>query len=284
MDSSRDYWVHDLDPVAIHLFGDLAVRWYGLAYAAAFLIGAGLLWLYEKKGKSPLNGDQQSNVIFAIIIGVLLGGRLGYVLLYDLPRTLQDPLSIFRVWEGGMSSHGGFLGVTAALVWISRKYEVGFFRLGDLVCSIVPVGLLLGRLANFINGELWGTVSRVPWAVVFPQSAPPEVPISQIPPRHPSQLYEAALEGALLLAYMQWRFWKSGIPLRKPGQLSGEFLILYAIGRIIAEQFREPDASLILGMSRGIFYSVFILAAGGAVIWFARERARTAPRKKSGKA
>jgi phosphatidylglycerol:prolipoprotein diacylglycerol transferase len=170
-----------------------------------------------------------------------------------------------------MASHGGFIGVALAMAWIAFKFKIPFLLLGDLLSSIVPVGLFLGRIANFINGELWGKVTTVPWAVIFPNSALPGTPFDLIAPRHPSQLYEAALEGLVLLAYTQWRLWRTNA-LKTPGRLSGEFLILYAIVRIVGEQFREPDAGLIFGMSRGIFFSLFLLAAGVLVIFHASHR------------
>ena len=173
-----------------------------------------------------------------------------------------------------MSSHGGFIGVIVALWWVSRKSSVRFLVLSDLLCTIAPIGLLLGRVANFINGELWGRVSYVPWAVIFPQSAEPGTPVALIAPRHPSQLYEAVLEGAFLLAYSQWRFRRTKAACT-PGRLSGEFLLLYAVVRIIGEQFREPDAGLILGMSRGVFYSLFVLVLGALLV--ARSHRTSAP-------
>ena len=265
-----DYWVHDLDPFLIRFTEDFGIRYYGLAYVLSFLIAYGLLALYYRKGRSPMNPDQQSNALFAIIVGVLAGGRAGYVLFYDFGTFLQDPLFLFRVWEGGMASHGGFLGGIAGLVWVSRSQRIAFRRVADLFATLAPPGLMLGRIANFINGELWGRVTEVPWAVIFPMSRP-DVPISEIPPRHPSQLYEAGLEGAALVVYLQLRFWKSDVARAHPGQLSGEFLILYAAARIFCEFFREPDADLILGMTRGIFFSIFLAAAGIAVIIYARK-------------
>lgn len=147
--------------------------------------------------------------------------------------------------------------------WFARRHGIRFLHLADLIVTVAPLGLMLGRIANFINGELWGKISTVPWAVIFPDSAPYGTPIEAIPPRHPSQLYEAALEGALLLAFMQWRFWRTSA-IRQPGRLAGEFLIAYAVARMIGEIFREPDAGIspILGLSRGTFYSLFLIAAG----------------------
>jgi phosphatidylglycerol:prolipoprotein diacylglycerol transferase len=169
-----------------------------------------------------------------------------------------------------MASHGGFIGVLAACWWVAKKLKISFLQLGDLLCPLVPPGILLGRIANFINGELWGKVSHVSWAVIFPQSAMLGTPLEQIAPRHPSQLYEAGLEGGLLLAYSQWRLWKTDA-LNHPGRLSGEFLLIYAVVRIFGEQFREPDASLIMGLSRGSFYSIFLLIAGAFLIYRSRK-------------
>ena len=163
-----------------------------------------------------------------------------------------------------MASHGGFVGVVVALAWFARRRKVSFLALGDLVVSVVPLGLLLGRIANFINGELWGKPATVPWAVIFANTGGgPE-------PRHPSQLYEAALEGALLLAWTQWRFWRTDVVRARPGRLAGEFLAGYAVVRMFGELFREPDAGInpILGLSRGTFYSVFLLVAAGALVAF----------------
>jgi phosphatidylglycerol:prolipoprotein diacylglycerol transferase len=200
------------------------------------------------------------------VAGVLIGGRLGYFLLYDFDLLRSNPLVLLRVWEGGMASHGGFIGGVLAVWWFARRSGLPFLHLGDVVATTVPVGLLAGRIANFINGELWGKVTTVSWAVIFPRSAPEGTPMALIPPRHPSQLYQAALEGGLLLGFIQWRFWKSDVVRAQPGRLSGEFLVAYAVLRIIGEIFREPDAPLILGLSRGTFYSLLLVLAGVALI------------------
>jgi len=271
MENHAQYWVNQLDPVMIHIYGNFGIRYYGLAYLLAFVIGILLLRWYYRAGKSPLDPQQIESAIFALILGVMLGGRLGDVILYDGADFLRDPWMVFRIWDGGMASHGGFVGVALALVWISYKFKLSFLRLSDLLCTIVPPGLLLGRIANFINGELWGKVTTVPWAVIFPKSAAPNTPFDLLAARHPSQLYEAALEGAVLLVYTQWRLWRTDAQ-KTPGRLSGEFLVLYAVVRIIGEQFREPDAGLIFGLSRGIFYSIFLLVTGVIVIFYANCR------------
>jgi phosphatidylglycerol:prolipoprotein diacylglycerol transferase len=161
-----------------------------------------------------------------------------------------------------MSSHGGFIGVCLALVWLVRKHKLAWRSTADILVTLAPPGLLLGRVANFINGELWGKVAYVPWAVIFPKSALDGMPVTQIPPRHPSQLYEALLEGLFLTVYTQLRFWRSPVIRERPGQLAGEFLILYAAVRAAGEFFREPDASLLFGLSRGTFYSLFLVVGG----------------------
>lgn len=256
-------WRHTPHPFLLRFGEDFGIRYYGLAYLLGF---AGAVWLlqrYRRAGRSPLDGGAVWDLLTYLIAGVLVGGRLGYFLLYQPGSLVRDPLVLFRVWEGGMASHGGFVGVVLALLLFARPRKIGFLQLGDLVVTTVPLGLGLGRLANFLNGELWGRPTAAPWGVVFAKTGGGDIP------RHPSQLYEALLEGFLLFGFMQWRFWSKSAALRAPGRLSGEFLLAYAIARVVCELFREPDAGLILGVSRGIFYSVFLAIAGAFVI-FAR--------------
>jgi phosphatidylglycerol:prolipoprotein diacylglycerol transferase len=156
------YWVDNFDPVAIHLHGNWGLRYYGLAYFLAFLFGYYLLKRAYQAGRSPLDVEKLQSAMMGLIIGVLVGGRLGYMILYAGTEFLHNPLSLFEVWDGGMASHGGFAGVTLALLWIAWKWDLSFFQLGDLLCPVVPIGLFLGRIANFINGELWGKISYVP--------------------------------------------------------------------------------------------------------------------------
>ncbi len=263
------YWVHDLSPFVIRFTDTIGIRYYGLSYLLGFVGGALLLRAYARAGRSQLPETQISDFIVAIVVGVMVGGRLGSFLLYDSWRNLgEDPLAFFKVWKGGMASHGGFIGVGVAVAWFARSRKLPFLHLSDLIASVTPLGLMLGRIANFINGELWGKVSHVPWAVIFPESAPEGMPVSMIPPRHPSQLYEAAMEGALLLILVQWRFWRTDVVRRHPGRLAGEFLIAYAVVRMIGEIFREPDAGidLIFGLSRGTFYSFFLIVIGLVMI------------------
>jgi phosphatidylglycerol---prolipoprotein diacylglyceryl transferase len=274
------YWTHNLSPFVpgLQFSETLGVRWYGLAYVLGFVGAAWLLHRYTRAGRSQLTSSQNGDLLIAIMLGVMIGGRLGSYLLYHPEDLLQNPLSFFRIWEGGMASHGGFIGVALALAWFARKTKVSFLHISDLVVSVAALGLMLGRIANFINGELWGHETTVSWAVIFPDSAAPGEPLA---PRHPSQLYQAFLEGAVLLAYVQHRFWRNRVTQANPGQLSGEFLVGYAIARCIGEFFREPDrdVTLIMGLSRGTFYSLFIFLLGIALIVYARNK-KTAPEKR----
>ena len=270
--SGNKYWVHDLDPFLFQFSENFGVRYYGLAYALGFLVAIWLLSIFCKQGKAALTPEEQSLTITAIMLGVLVGGRLGYMFFYAFQDMVHRPWSIFEVWKGGMASHGGFIGVVFACWWTSKKLKINFLQLGDILCPLVPPGIFLGRIANFINGELWGKITNVSWAVIFPQSAPIGTSLELIFPRHPSQLYAAVLEGLLLLIYSHWRFWRTGV-LASPGRLTGEFLAFYAVVRIFGEQFREPDAPLILDLSRGSFYSLFLLGVGVFLILRSRNTA-----------
>ncbi len=261
------HWVHDLSPFLVRFSDNFGIRYYGLAYVLGF---AGAVWLlhrYHRAARSPFGGNTIGDLITYIVFGVMLGGRLGYFLLYQSGTILLDPLALLRVWEGGMASHGGFVGVLFALILFARRHQVSFFPLSDLIATTAPLGLFFGRVANFINGELYGKITDVSWAVIFPQSAPAATPVHLILPRHPSQLYEAALEGVVLFAWAQWRFWRSDVTRTHPGRLSGEFLLAYALVRMLGEAFREPDASLLLGVSRGTFYSIFLIGGGLALMF-----------------
>jgi phosphatidylglycerol:prolipoprotein diacylglycerol transferase len=224
----------DIDPIAVAL-GPLAIRWYSLAY----IVGLIAAWRYCRRlAERPPNAvdpDQFDDFLLWATLGVVLGGRLGYVLFYKPAFFLANPLEILVIWQGGMSFHGGAAGVILAIILFARKRGISWLSLGDLVACAVPIGLFLGRLANFVNGELYGRAADVPWAMVFPRD--PE----QIP-RHPSQLYEAGLEGIvlfLLLYLLVRRGW-----LERPGAIGGAFLAGYGLARIIVEFFREPDAHL----------------------------------------
>jgi phosphatidylglycerol---prolipoprotein diacylglyceryl transferase len=266
------YWVHDWSPFLIKFSESFGIRYYGLAYLVSFFAAAWLLLRYWKAGRSPFDLGAITDLMTYMVVGTLVGGRLGYFLLYQLDTLRTDPLTLLRVWEGGMASHGGFLGVFIAMWLWARKRKVHLYTVSDLIVTVAPVGLLLGRIANFINGELVGKVTAVSWAVIFPNNEY-DRGLAQALPRHPSQLYAAALEGALLFAYMQWRFWRSNVTRDQPGRLGAEFLIVYAILRVIAEMFREPDAPLMFGLSRGVFYSLFMIIAG-VVILFRMPRVR----------
>ncbi|MDR1414172.1 MAG: prolipoprotein diacylglyceryl transferase [Puniceicoccales bacterium] len=262
------HYVHSINPFAIK-FPDgwciQGIRWYGLFYLLAFAFTIFALNFYTLRGKSRLTREQNFSFLSYAIGGVIIGGRLGYMLLYYFEKFLKNPLEIFAIWHGGMSSHGGFAGVIIAMIVFCKRNNIRLLPLADICSTIAPFGFFLGRVANFINGELYGKISEVKWAVIFPQSTYFTANIFEISARHPSQLYEAFLEGLLLFAYVQIRFWsKKNIA---PGQLSGEFLILYAIFRIFTECFREPDAELILAMSRGQFYSIFLLIFGIVLAW-----------------
>jgi phosphatidylglycerol---prolipoprotein diacylglyceryl transferase len=274
--TTSNYWVHDLDPFlwqfpdSFSHWGPGGIRWYGIAYLAGFISAFFLLKRYHRCKRSPYDSEQVMNLMTFMVIGVLLGGRIGYALLYRWNDFTEDPLILLRVWEGGMASHGGFIGVCIAVLWYARHSKQSPFPIGDIIVSVVPPGLFFGRIANFINGELWGRTTEVSWGVLFPK-APGFI---EGVARHPSQLYAATLEGLCTFAFVQWRFWKSDVTQRAPGRLAGEFLIAYAIARIVNEFFRQPDASLIMGMSRGQFYSLFLVLGGAILIRIAEARAK----------
>jgi phosphatidylglycerol:prolipoprotein diacylglycerol transferase len=258
-------WVHDLDPVAIHFppsWGLRGVHWYGLAYAAGFLAAAGLLSRWRRQGLAPArHAADESALVTAVMVGVLAGGRLGHVLLYARAEFAADPLMVFQVWKGGMASHGGFLGVVLAGLWYARTRGVPFLAVGDLLCALAPAGIFFGRLANFVNAELVGRTTDVPWAVIFPHEGPS--------PRHPSQLYEAFGEGLLPQVWVLVRY-----PRRlPPGRLAGEFLLLYAVARIACEAFREAEDGHILGLTAGQFWTLPLAAVGLWLVWRARRTA-----------
>ena len=251
-----------IDPVAFAI-GPLAVRWYGLMYLAGF---AGGWWLGTRrisKGRAPLTRDQFDDLMFAAVLGVILGGRLGYVLFYKPGYYASHPLEIFAIWQGGMSFHGGLLGVILAMVFVARRQEVDYLRLMDFIAPLVPLGIAAGRFGNFINGELWGRVTDLPWGMVFRGAGDA--------PRHPSQLYQAALEGFALFALL---WWFSSRP-RPRGQISGLFLAGYGVFRFLAEFAREPDAYLgylALGFTMGQWLSLPMIAAGLALFWWSARK------------
>lgn len=255
----------NIDPVAISL-GPLQVHWYGLTYLVGFLAA---WWLARRRAdRIGLTKDQIGDLLFYSAVGVILGGRLGYALFYHFDRVLADPLWLFKVWEGGMAFHGGFLGVVVAVWLFARKHQINWIHLGDFIAPFTPIGLGLGRIGNFINGELWGRVTDVSWGMVFPGAG--------ADPRHPSQLYQFALEGVVLFALL---WWFSRQP-RPAGSVSGLFLIGYGTLRFLVEFTREPDAHLGLlsaGLSMGQLLSLPMILVGAAFMFFAyRATAKTA--------
>ena len=265
-------WVHTWDPFLVRFSDNFGIRYYGLAYVLGFVGAAWMMIRYARKGRTRMTEAQVSDLMVGMVLGVVIGGRLGYFLLYHFDELAANPVVLFKVWGGGMAFHGGLAGVAAAIGWTAWRQKVSFAHLCDVVSSVASLGLLLGRIANFINGELWGRVSSVPWAVIFPASDPAELDVSRIAPRHPSQLYEAFLEGLVLLVFAQWRFWKTDVVAKAPGRLCGEYLTAYGVARIVCEMFREPDAALILGLSRGTFYSIFLMVTG--IVFILRSRSR----------
>ena len=255
------------DPVALQL-GPVAVRWYGLMY----LIGFALVWVagryrIERTRAGTLTAKDLDDALFYGILGVILGGRIGYVLFYKFSDFLAEPWRILYVWEGGMSFHGGMLGVILALAWFASSRRQEWLAVTDFFAPLVPLGLAAGRLGNFINAELWGRPAGVPWAVVFPN-------VDGVP-RHPSQLYEFALEGVVLFAVLWW----FSIKPRPLGAVSAVFLLGYGAFRFVVEYTREPDrflGLLALGLSMGQWLSVPMIVAGGAMLVWAYRGGGTA--------
>jgi phosphatidylglycerol:prolipoprotein diacylglycerol transferase len=298
------YYIHDLSPFLIQI-GGFGLRWYGLAYLAGFIVGIVLYKHLAKRGYSDLRPDQVTDFItMSALFGVLLGGRLGYMLFYDVDRFFHDPLIFFRVWEGGMASHGGILGLTFYTIWYARRHRLSFRNLADNLVVVGPVGVFFGRCANFINGELYGRVTDVFWAVQFPKEilvyppdhlerllsktvavdpslGSPEAVIAgvtasqplrellavEIAPRYPSQLVEAGLEGLFLFALL-WML-RTRVRLAN-GVLTGVFFIAYAVVRFLGECFREPDAPLTGMLTRGQFLSLFMILIGIFFLLWAR--------------
>lgn len=221
----------NIDPVALSL-GPLNIHWYGLMYVIGFAAFLTLGKYRAKQPHSPIKSEQVDDIMFYGALGVVLGGRIGYMLFYNFQNFLNDPLSLFQVWQGGMSFHGGLLGVTAAVLFLAYRWRISFLALADFIAPLVPIGLGAGRIGNFINGNLWGKVTDVPWAMIFPNGG--------AEPRHPSQLYQMALEGIALFIIL-WLFSRKPRPT---GSVAGLFLICYALFRMIVEFVRVPDAQL----------------------------------------
>ena len=262
-----------MDPVLIQI-GPLAIRWYALAY----IVGILAAWRYAGSiisrrslwgGRAPpVDKTGLEDLVLWITLGIIAGGRLGHVLFYTPGVVLSDPLEILKVWNGGMSFHGGCLGVLVAVAIFVRRRSLDLFSLGDLVCAVVPIGLFLGRIANFINGELWGRPTNLPWAMVFPAAGPE--------PRHPSQLYEAALEGLVLFLVLRWATHRAGL-LARPGVTAGLFFLGYGLARILVETVREPDfymPAFPLGLTMGMMLSLPMVLGG---VWLIRRGLAAAP-------
>ncbi len=265
-----------INPVLLQV-GPVAIRWYALSYIAGILLG----WVYARRivtndalwgpGGSPISKRRIDDFVVFATLGIIIGGRLGYVFIYDFQHFVDQPLTIFALWEGGMSFHGALIGTVVAMALFARYTKIPVWSLVDVIAAVTPIGLFLGRIANFINGELYGRVSDVPWAMVFPNGGPE--------PRHPSQLYESALEGFVLfwiLWFLAYRFKM----LRRPGFLSGAFIAGYGAARTFVEFFRQPDIQMGTngfispGITMGMLLSVpmFILGVG-IMIWAARRKA-----------
>lgn len=262
-----------LSPVALDL-GVFQIRWYSLAYIAGILIGWWYLLKLIAQPGAPMARRHADDLVFYATLGILIGGRLGYVLFYRPLYYLENPLEIIQVWDGGMSFHGGVIGTSIAIFLMARRHGLNWLRIHDYVACCVPFGLFFGRLANFVNGELWGRPSDVPWAIVFP--------LADELPRHPSQLYEAGLEGIGLFLLLWFLFWKTQARLQ-PGRLVGAFLVGYGISRFTVEFFREPDAgleNLWWGLSMGQTLTVPMLVGGAWLIATAPgRRARMQPER-----
>jgi len=252
-----------LDPVALQL-GGFQLRWYSLAYIVGIIAAWVLLARMIRKPGSPMTAAHLDDLITWCTLGVILGGRAGYVLFYNPAQYAADPLSVFKLWEGGMAFHGGLAGVILAIMLYARAKGLSALRILDYVAVVTPIGLMLGRLANFVNGELWGRPTDGSWGIIFPDAGPE--------PRHPSQLYEAATEGLLLLVLLSVLFWATNARL-KPGLLGGVFITGYGLSRFVIEYFREPDAQLgilSMGLTMGqllslpmILFGLWLLATTG---------------------
>ena len=264
------------DPVLIHL-GPLAIRWYALAYIVGILVG----WAYARAlvradrlwgGKAPLTVLDFDDFVVWVTLGIILGGRIGYVLFYNPAHFAAHPLEIIQLWNGGMSFHGGFTGCVLAVILFAKKRGLPLLSLGDITCAVGTIGIFLGRIANFINGELWGRATDVPWAMVFPSGGPI--------PRHPSQIYEAGLEGLLLFAVL-FVAMRAGA-LKRPGMIIGLFAVVYALARSTCEFFREPDAQLGFlwgGATMGQLLSIPLFLAGvGFIVYALKHPEQRAPR------
>jgi phosphatidylglycerol:prolipoprotein diacylglycerol transferase len=269
-----------LSPVALHL-GPFDLRWYSLAYLAGIFIGFWYLLKLLKQPGAPMARRHADDLVFYAALGIILGGRIGYILFYDLGEYLQHPIDMLKLWKGGMSFHGGVIGTSLGIFYFARKQKLSWLRIHDYVACCVPFGLFFGRLANFINQELWGAVTTVPWAIRFVEptgrilmNGQPEMILG--PPRHPSQLYEAFLEGVVLFSILAFMFWKTKARY-EPGKLVGTFLFFYGCFRFGVEFIREPDSQLVAfakatGLHMGQWLSLPMIIAGLYLIVTAPKR------------
>ncbi|MEJ0022320.1 MAG: prolipoprotein diacylglyceryl transferase [Alphaproteobacteria bacterium] len=254
------------DLFGLHL-GPFPLRWYALAYIAGLMLGWRYmvaivknekLWTPGQVRPTPLQCD---DFLFWATLGVIVGGRLGYVFFYNMKILWTDPLQTFAIWQGGMSFHGGLIGVTTAMVLFARKYKLPFLTLSDIVATVTPIGLFFGRIANFINGELWGRPTDVPWGVIFPNA--------DGLPRHPSQLYECALEGVVLFSILRLATYNR-LTLKRPGLTTGIFLVCYGVFRSSLENVREPDSFMPIfpfGLTMGMILSIPMIVFGGWLVY-----------------
>jgi phosphatidylglycerol---prolipoprotein diacylglyceryl transferase len=254
----------NLSPIALDL-GFFKLRWYSLAYIAGILVGWWYLLRLIAQPGAPMAKRHADDFVFYLTLGVILGGRLGYILFYK-PEMITDPISMLKLWEGGMSLHGGFLGVIIGLWLFCRKNSLNMLRVCDVVAVATPFGLFFGRLANFVNGELWGRPTDLPWGIIFPGAGPE--------PRHPSQLYEAGIEGIFMFIVLWIMFWKTDARYQ-PGKLVGTGLIIYGIGRTVVELVRQPDAGLehlSWGLTMGQTLSIPMVLVGVYLVLTAKKR------------
>lgn len=254
-----------LSPIALDL-GFFKLRWYSIAYISGILIGWWYLLKLLAQPGAPMARRHADDLVFYVTLGIILGGRIGYILFYK-PEMIATPLEMLKLWEGGMSLHGGFLGVIAALLYFTHKHKLNMMRVCDYVACVTPFGLFFGRLANFVNGELWGRPTTLPWGIIFPGTGDGI-------PRHPSQLYEAGLEGILLFAVLNLMFWKTDARYQ-PGKLVGTGLIGYGIIRTLLEMVRQPDAgleNLSWGLTMGQTLSIPMILIGIYLVFTAKAR------------
>ena len=262
-----------LSPVALDL-GFFELRWYSLAYLAGIFVGYWYLLKLIKQPGAPMARRHADDMVFYAALGIILGGRLGYVLFYNLGYYLQNPLDTLKLWDGGMSFHGGVIGTTLGILYMARKEGLPWLRIHDYVACCVPFGLFFGRLANFVNAELWGAPTNVPWAVRFPEVVAGMTALG--PPRHPSQIYEALLEGLVLFLILAWMFWRTQARY-EPGKLVGAFIFFYGSFRFGVEFVREPDTQLIefaqaTGLHMGQWLSVPMILGGLYLMLTAKKR------------